>query len=60
MVPLTSREVLNAEWFSTTRQAQTVINQWLNQYNHVRPHHALGMRPPAPETYLVNPQITGT
>jgi transposase InsO family protein len=44
------REVLNAEWFSTTRQAQTVINQWLRQYNHVRPHEALGMRPPVPET----------
>mgnify|MGYP003338398586 FL=1 len=54
------REVLNAEWFSTTRQAQTVINQWLKQYNHIRPHHALGMRPPVPETCLVNPQSTGT
>jgi transposase InsO family protein len=53
-------EVLNAEWFSTTRQAQTVINQWLKQYNHIRPHHALGMRPPVPETCLVNQQITGT
>ena len=54
------REVLNAEWFATTRQAQTVINQWLRQYNHIRPHHALGMRPPVPETILVKPQITGT
>jgi len=27
------REILNAEWFATTRQAQTVINQWLRQYN---------------------------
>jgi transposase InsO family protein len=54
------REILNAEWFATTRQAQTVINQWLRQYNHVRPHHALGMRPPIPETILVKGQITGT
>ena len=54
------REILNAEWFATTRQAQTVINQWLRQYNHVRPHHALGLRPPVPETSLVNHQITGT
>ena len=30
------REVLNAEWFGTTRQAQTVINQWLKQYNQIR------------------------
>ena len=44
------REVLNAEWFSTIRQAQTVINKWLRQYNHIRPHQALNMRPPVPET----------
>ena len=29
------KEVLNAEWFTTTKQAQIVINQWLRQYNHV-------------------------
>lgn len=44
------REVLNAEWFSTTKQAQIVINQWLRQYNHIRPHQALNQRPPVPET----------
>jgi transposase InsO family protein len=43
-------EVLNTEWFSTTEQAQIVINQWLKQYNHIRPHQALGMCPPVPET----------
>lgn len=53
------REVLNAEWFTSTRQAQIVINQWLHQYNHIRPHHALGMRPPVPETLVENSQITG-
>ena len=53
------REVLNAEWFAITRQAQVVINQWLRQYNHIRPHHALGMRPPVPETILEKPQISG-
>ena len=52
------REVLNAEWFGTPRQAQTVINQWLKQYNQIRPHQALRMRPPAPETILENRQIT--
>ena len=51
---------LRREWFATTRQAQTVINLWLKQYNHIRPHHALGMRPPVPETILVIPHITGT
>lgn len=49
------REVLNAEWFATTRQAQAVIDTWLRQYNHVRPHHALGMRAPVPETVLEKP-----
>lgn len=47
-------EVLNAEWFTTTKQAQTVINQWLKQYNHIRPHQALNMRPPIPETLSRN------
>ena len=44
------KEVLNAEWFSTIRQAQVVINTWLKQYNHIRPHQSLNMRPPVPET----------
>ena len=44
------REILNAEWFSTIKQAKTVIGKWLRQYNHVRPHQALNMRPPVPET----------
>ena len=44
------REILNAEWFSTIKQAQIVINRWLRQYNHIRPHQALNMRTPVPET----------
>jgi len=48
------REILNAEWFVTTKQAQTAINAWLKQYNHIRPHQALNMRPPVPETLLKN------
>jgi len=32
------REVLNAEWFTSIRQAQIVIKTWLKQYNHIRPH----------------------
>ena len=30
-------EILNAEWFCTVHQAQTAINVWLRQYNHIRP-----------------------
>ena len=43
-------EVLNAEWFTSIKQAQTVINMWLKEYNHIRPHQSLNMRPPVPET----------
>jgi transposase InsO family protein len=53
------KEVLNAEWFHTTKQAQVVINAWLRQYNQIRPHHALNMRPPVPETLLEKPKING-
>jgi putative transposase len=44
------REVLDAEWFTSIDQARLVINQWRRQYNHTRPHQALNMRPPVPET----------
>ncbi|MEM8657875.1 MAG: integrase core domain-containing protein, partial [Pseudomonadota bacterium] len=54
------REVLNAEWFTTTKHAQIVINHWLTQYNHTRPHQALNMHPPAPETISDKPRIRGT
>jgi putative transposase len=53
------KEVLNAEWFHTTRQAQVAINVWLRQYNQIRPHHALNMRPPTPETLVEKPKING-
>ena len=53
-------KVLNVEWLATTQQAQIVINQWLRQYNHIRPHQALDMRPPGPETLLEKPLISGT
>lgn len=47
-------EVLNAEWFHTIDQARTVITKWLRQYNTIRPHHALNMKPPAPEITKIN------
>ncbi|WP_366142111.1 integrase core domain-containing protein [uncultured Roseobacter sp.] len=54
------REVLNAEWFHSTKQAQVAIKTWLRQYNQIRPHHALNMRLPVPETLLEKRQISGT
>ena len=48
------KEALNTEWFSTTDQAQIIINQWLRQYNHIRPHQAIAMLPLVPETIYRN------
>jgi putative transposase len=53
------KEVLNAEWFHTTRQAQVAINVWLRQYNLIRPHYALNMKPPVPETLLEKTKMAG-
>jgi putative transposase len=47
-------EVLNAEWLTTTKQAQIVINHWLRQYNHTRPHQAPNFQPPVPKTLFRN------
>ena len=52
------REVLNVEGFSTIRQAQVILNQWLRRYNPVRLRHAVAMRPPVFETILEKPRIT--
>jgi transposase InsO family protein len=43
-------ELLNGEIFYTLREAQVLIEQWRVHYNTIRPHSALGYRPPAPET----------
>jgi len=43
-------ELLNREIFYTVKEATILIEQWRRPYNGVRPHSALGYRPPAPET----------
>jgi transposase InsO family protein len=43
-------EILNVNWFQTTRQAQATLNCWVKEYNQIRPHQAPDMRPPIPET----------
>ena len=45
-------ELLNGEVFYTLREAQIIIEQWRRHYNTIRPHSALGYRPPAPETII--------
>ncbi len=42
-------ELLNGEIFDTLLEAKVLIERWRVHYNTVRPHSALGYRPPAPE-----------
>ena len=41
-------ECLNGEIFYSLKEAQIVIEKWRMVYNTLRPHSALGYRPPAP------------
>ena len=45
-------ELLNGEIFYSLLEAQIIIEQWRKHYNIIRPHSALGFRPPAPETII--------
>jgi transposase InsO family protein len=45
-------ELLNAEIFTTLFEAQVLIENWRKDYNQIRPHSALGYRPPAPEAIM--------
>ena len=47
-----SDELLNVEIFTTLFEAQVLIENWRKDYNQIRPHSALGYRPPAPEAIL--------
>jgi putative transposase len=44
-------ELLNGELFDTLWEAKVLLEQWRREYNAVRPHSALGYRPPAPEAW---------
>ena len=43
-------ELLKREVFDTLWEAKVLVERWRREYNQVRPHSALGYRPPAPET----------
>jgi transposase InsO family protein len=45
--------LLNMEIFTTLKEAKVLIEQWKQEYNHIRPHSALGYRPPAPEVKMI-------
>ncbi len=48
-------ECLNGEIFYSLKEAQVVIEKWRVVYNTLRPHSALGYRPPAPVAFA--PQL---
>ena len=52
-------ELLAREIFYSLKEAQVLIEMWRRQYNTVRPHSALGYRPPAPAAIYVQTQPVG-
>ena len=46
-------ELLNREIFYTLQEAKILIEHWRRVYNQVRPHSALGYKPPAPEAVIM-------
>jgi transposase InsO family protein len=48
-------ELLNREIFYTLLEAQVLIERWRKEYNHHRPHSALGYHPPVPQAWLLAP-----
>jgi len=48
-------ELLAREIFYSLKEAQVMIEMWRREYNMIRPHSALGYRPPAPEAILFQP-----
>jgi hypothetical protein len=53
-------ELLEREAFDTLLEAKVLIERWRQHYNTIRPHSALGYRPPAPEGWSIagqNPSL---
>jgi transposase InsO family protein len=46
-------ELLNREIFTTLIEAKVLIADWKKEYNQVRPHSAVGYKPPAPEARIL-------
>ncbi|MBK9196500.1 MAG: transposase [Flavobacteriales bacterium] len=42
------RDVLSAYVFRTLDEVRLRTTEWMYDYNHLRPHKALGYRPPVP------------
>jgi transposase InsO family protein len=58
-------ELIDREIFYSLEEARVLVEQWRREYNTVRPHSALGYRPPAPEAvrasswFLKRPSLLG-
>jgi len=52
-------ELLDREIFDPLWEAQVLVERWRRHDNQVRPHSALGYRPPAPEAVLIGPPRLG-
>jgi putative transposase len=52
-------ELLDREIFYSLKEVQVLTERWRRQYNTLRPHSALGYRPPAPETIMPGPRNLG-
>ncbi len=48
-------ELLEGEFFYGLKEAKVLIKRWREHDNRVRPHSALGYRPPAPEATAAEP-----
>lgn len=48
-------ELLNGEIFYTLQEAKILIEKWRREYNQVRPHSALGYKPPTPRAVVMLP-----
>jgi transposase InsO family protein len=46
-------ELLNWEVFTALTEAKVLIADWQTHYNQVRPHSAVGYKPPAPEAKVL-------
>jgi putative transposase len=47
-------ELLDGEIFYTPEEVHVISGWWREHYNKIRPHSALGNRPPAPQAILPN------
>ena len=45
-------ELLAGEIFYSITEAQVIIEQWRWHYNQIRPHSALGYKPPSPAAFF--------